>query len=788
MEQPDGKIKPSDALITFSDAAGEQRNKKPTKAQKKRKAFFGKLPSLWGFRKSKTKGAFGGSKSPVDFVKVDVESEMRIAQGKVPKIFHTKMGKTLDSLFDAWTTDVYDTYTNYQDRLRRLAELEFAILNDPFLGQAADLYADEASQIDSQDTLINIDCADARMKQKMEDLLDQWGVTQNRARSALYTLAWAGDAFWSVKVTPNGVIRINPLNVHQITERLEFDPIQTASQLAVNRDMITALSKDAKLRMMLDTIENDENGEFSDMFDKKLFGFVLDGDMVVPPWNIVHFRLNADQSEFYPMGKSLFLKALAPYRQFNATMTLQSIARVKAFPITTYQIAIPPGTDSEEVFAKVEEAREQYNNLGEAGNNSETMSVNTEMWMPKDLVSIDMHSPTIDLNAIGDLEIYENRVAIASGVPKGYINPEVGLFGNSAIALIEQFKPFARRVFNIQSAFLEGLSNLYRIHFAITGEFDYREPFVLSMKFPNEESSAERQQAKGDSLELSKNIIGMISDVIGAIDDPLPQEVVQDILSKFSFLSDKDIRKWVKTNPATKKQDQTASDSEGLGGELGGGGGGLSGGGGAGGENAGFENSNIDLGDLGTEEAGAGTEEEGGGINLEGPGGLEGEEAAPAEEENTEEEGIKLEAQERAKKRLREATLVSRYRESKKLIYEQVMKAWKRFDEITVNARHYKITKVPAEMELMFETLDKASKGEVKADGKRSLKETILDFMGKYESSLTKENRESWKAMKEDLLKEEKDQDGFDIGEEELDVESDEYAERRKHSDVGQNE
>jgi len=775
----DHRIKVSDSPLTGTDAsAGTE--KKLTNAQKKRNKFFKRLPLLWGFRKSKDKKAFSGRREPIDFVKVDVESDMRVAQGKMPRIFSTKMSKTLDSLFNAWTSDVYDTYTSYEDRLKRLAELEFAILNDPFLGMAADLYADEASQIDSQDVLINIDCADARMKQKMEDLLDQWGVTQNRVRSIMYTLAWAGDGFWSAKITQAGVRRINPINVHQVTERLEFDPVQVAAQLALNNNMIAALQKDAKLRMMLDTLESEDQSEFSDMFDKKLFGFVINGNMVVPPWNIVHFRLNADQSEFYPMGKSLFLKALAPFRQYNATMTLQSIARIASFPITTYQVAIPPGTDSDEVFAKVEEAREQYDNLGESGNNSETMSVNTRIWMPKDLMEIEMHSPTIDINAIGDLEMYQDRVATASGVPKGYLSQEWGGWqGSSAISLIEQFKPFARRVFTIQSAFLEGLSNLFRIHFAITGEFDYREPFVLSMKFPNEETSEGRQKAKSDSLEMSKTIIDMISSIIGAINDPLPQEVIQDILSKFSFLNSKDIKKWIKPNPLANKQEPTASDSEGLsgGGELGGG---AIGGGGAGG----FEDTDLDLGgESGTAEAGAeGEPDTGEEIDL----GTEGEGEAPAEEEPTTPEEVTLEnSYASSLPRIKELT--RRYSEAKSTIYEEIMKQWSRFDEVTIAKRHYKYTGIPQDMELMMNAL--TSKPGEEGGKMRSLKETVSEFMGKYEGSLSKENRVSWNTMKEELqwIDEETDTDGDDIGEEDLDINGEEFS-KRKGGDFGQND
>lgn len=720
-----------------------------SRAQKARNKFFNLLPNLFGFRKT----ADAKARRPIDFVKVDLDSEMRVAQAKMPKIFKTKANKTLDELFNAWITDVYDTYQDYVEREKRLAELEFAIMNDPFLGKAVELYADEASQIDSQDNLIAIDCADIRMKQKMEDLLDQWGVTQNRVRGALRNLAWSGDAFWATKITPRGVIRINPLDVHQVTERLEFDPIQVASKLALNHDMISALNKDSKLQMMLDTLDSDENGEFADMFDKKLFGFTVNGDMVVPPWNIVHFRLDSDQSEFYPMGKSLFLKALAPFRQAAATMTLQNIARVHSFPVSLFEVNVPPGVDEQQTYALVEEAREQYENLGETGNNSETMSINTKMWLPKDHIDLKMISPNIDINAIGDLQLYLDRVAVASGIPKGYLAQEWGGFGNSAISLIEQYKPFARSAFSLQSAFLEGLSNLYRLHFAITGEFDYREPFVLSMKFPNEETSEAKRQARGDSLELSKSVLDTVASVVGAIDEPLPQEVIQDILTKFSFLDPKDIKRWIKPNPNAAETGKGADDTGLDGGDLGGG---ASFGAGGGGD-LGSTGDELDLGGGGAGEEGLDIGGAEGEVGQEGEGLDLGGEVPPETEEPKKPE-TKIEQQRRlaSMKQLREKVrlqeLLKRYKEVKGTVYKEVLKKWVRMDEGTMNNRHFKYTPIHSSLELMLDTLTKTRKG-VDSSEKRPLKEVIHSFMEKCSGSLTAETKASWKVMKEEMQK-----------------------------------
>ncbi len=643
--------------------------------------FITNMTSLFGYRKN-TSSANPNSQN-IQFLKVDANSEMKIAQSKLAKTFTTQMSTKLSDLFEFWLRDSTDSYTVLLDRQKKINELDFAVSSDPFLGRAANMYADESTQIDVQGKLVQIECSDIRMKEKMEDLLLQWGVTQNRLRAVAYNLATYGDAFWSVKVTPRGVIRINPLTVRQIKERLEFNPVQVQNDMALRKGWISAINRSEKLSTLFDTIDNIENEEFADLFDTRLFGFVIEDEMVVPPWSINHFRLSPDQSVYFPMGESLFLKALAPFRQLQATMVLQSLARVQSFPVTVYSVKTAPGMDESLQFEKINQIREEYDLIGEAGAGVEAMGVNTKIWAPEGLITVEMHSPNVEINATNDIEMYQDRVAVASGIPKGYLVQEWGGYGNSAISLVEQFKPFARTVFTIQSAIMDGLTNLFRLHFAITGEYDYREDFVLSLKFPNEESSDARQAARQNSLNLSKDVLQTVAQVVGAINDPLPPEIIRDILTKFSFLDPEDIKKWVKKNPnqVEKQEDEMAPEE--FGGDMGGGA--------IGGGDMAMGGGDLGAGDLGAEDLG-------GDMNLgneEGtmPGPVEGG-MPQANEPMKQEDYRRIEMEVLREKKLREKELIKRYRETANTLNEQILKEFKKIQEAPINQRHYKFSRI----------------------------------------------------------------------------------------------
>lgn len=714
-----GSFKMSDAPVTPPSNLEFDATSAKTALGKKQNLFMQGLTSLFGFRKKKPSKV--ASRQNMEFVKVDAESDLRVAQSKIGRVFSSKLSGKLEELFDAWLNDTAQTYASALDRQKRLAELQFAIDNNSFLSQAANLYADEACQaMDNNGKLIQIECADPRMQERMEDLLIQWGVTQNRLRAVAYNLAVYGDAFWSNKVTPNGVVRCNPLNVYQVKERLEFNPVQVQSDIEQQKGYVTALNRNEKLKNLFKSLEGSENEDYSDLFDTKLFGFAMAGDMVVAPWVVTHFRLNADQSIFFPMGESAFLKALAPFRQLSATRVLQSLARVKSFPITVYSVKTHPGMDEAQQFDKINDVREQYENVGETSVGSEAYSVNTTLWLPEGSMDVKVHSPDIDINATNDLELYMDEVAIASGIPKGYLIQEFGGYGNSAISLIEQFKPFARKVYTVQSSILEGISNLFRLHFAITGEFDYRADFVLSMKFPNEEASDARTQAKQSSLDLSASVIDLVANLVGNLDAPLPPDVIQDILKKFSFLDPEDIKRWVRPNPnARSEEDESPEEFDDGMGSMGGampiGG------------DPGIGGDTLDMGDDGGEDLGAEASVADAQPSTPPTEGFQGPDAKR-------ESYLKMERKIRIAEQ--QAKIRNRYIEGKKVIHEAVLREFAKIDEATINNRHYKASIIEACNIPMYELFSKAN------DPKASKK-----LREEFESPPHSEDTNEWTTM-----------------------------------------
>lgn len=588
------------------------------------KSFNYRLASLFGWRPiERSKAGTDLERSTgLQFVKVDVNNPAyKVRQAALGNVFNNvRLSSSLDHLFNSYLNETTIVYSDIQERQERLSELRFAVTNSPYLSRVCRLCADEATMIDDQNRILTVESPSKAFMSRCYELFSQWGITQQRINSTCFELEQYGEAVWANKVTRSGVERITPLRAPDLVERLEFSPVHMAEveeQLAngtdVNKSRKSKIEQLLKMFKEKDTL-NGLNDDFADMYDTKLLGFEFHDGIIAPPWDVTHFRYNPDCSEFFPYGTPPLLFCLGPFKRAYSLWTLQGLARAASFPVQLYTVKGTEGVGVETAFETVNNVREEYENIGVTpqSNSLEVYTVNTKVWAPEGLLDLKILESKVDYNFTDDIELAENAVAFAAGVPRGYLDPQKDAWGVSGIALTEQFKPFATHIFSIQSAFLQGIGELIRLHFAITGEFDYNTPFILSMRFPAEEASDDRRQAKSASIELSQSILELLQSVLCMEDgDALPEDVVTDILSKYTFLDPTDIQRWVRLSSLAKAQYDMEREQE-EGGDEGGGddfGGGDDGdfdlGGGGGGDDSGFDLGGDDGGDTGGDDGGS---------------------------------------------------------------------------------------------------------------------------------------------------------------------------------------
>jgi len=521
------------------------------------KQFFNSLKQFFNISSKKIQGF----NEPVPFPGSEEKNQKNL--NLKPANFNDE----LLSLYKYFLSDTYETSDSLKNRMDRYKSLKYAYYNSPIISMTIDLYADEATQIDSQSKIIEVEARDKKVQKFIQDFFSSINLTQKIIRDAAWTVSLFGDAFWIITSSvQNGITEIVPIDPESVKERLEFNAIEAQKKLNKNKGALnTLVSRNTNLKAIQNMV-NENTDDFSQHFKNYLFGFQVE-KMMLPPWNVLHFRSFTTQSEFYPFGRPVLINSLAPFRQLQAVKNLMALGRANSFTIKVFKVLTDENATPEDKWEAVNQAKQQWQNLSNNPSGKEEFTVNSEVWIPDGLIETDEIESRFDPDKVDDVEMLRDDLIMGTRVPKGYLIVDRASFGTSGQALLAQHKPFARAVYSIQSTMLEQLSQLVKMQMIMTGAFDPDEAeFQLKMAFPQVEESSDRVRAKSDLLRLAKDVIDDLGGALGLDrDEALPPEVVKQILNQLSFLDGEDINDWVDATVAEKeKNKQDSGDGGGL--------------------------------------------------------------------------------------------------------------------------------------------------------------------------------------------------------------------------------
>ncbi len=456
-----------------------------------------------------------------------------------------KMNSELQQFYDWWIRETSDNKQSLEHRKDRYKDIDFMIKNDSVISMAADLYADETTQVDTQNQVITASSKNKKLEKWILHFLNDIGLTQHKIRQIAYSLNAFGDAFLINVTDPvKGITEVINIDVDDVEERLEFSAIDAKKAFfKQNKRYMNSLTRsNDRMADLIDKLK-DSKADLSVIFKHYLFGFVVSPDLVLPPWNVSHFRLSAN-SEFGKWGRSNFINCIAPFRQLKASKNLMAMARAAKFPKEKFEIETDENMTEIEKWNAVNEARQEFQNLTALEAVKEEFAIGGQIWTPKGLLDYTLLENRMDLGDIADIELLRDDMIMATRVPKGYLIVDRGAFGASGQSLLQQFKPFGRAVYQIQSAILQEIVQIIKIQLTLTNEFDVDEPFELAMNFPVIEEASDRLRMKNDTLRLANDVISNIQSALGTRDG-LPPEVIKSVFSQLSFLDPEDVDMWI---------------------------------------------------------------------------------------------------------------------------------------------------------------------------------------------------------------------------------------------------
>jgi hypothetical protein len=515
--------------------------------------IINRLQNVYGFTVRR------GKKSANNAAVLPAEPRNKNDRDASPEIM--KLPSEIQRFWDWWLHECHDTNDSLRNRMERISDLDYMRYNDGVVNMAVELYADETAQVDSQSEVIRVSAPDPEVEKYIRAKFVQWGYDQNMIRSFAEELAQYGEAFTiNSTITGEGIVDVTHVDPRVIKDRIEFRAsdvnIEFISSAGLSFNNISRMSR---LNALQDVI-TEVGSAWSKFFKTFLFGFQLENDIFLPPWNVSHFRNFSTKKEIYPWGKSPFIYTISLFRQLKAAKNLMAVARAMSLPREVFSVAIEGDMTWEERWEVVNEVREEYQNISDLSKTKEELTVGSQFWGVKDALEFEWKSAEVNIDSIKDIEVLRDDEIISTRVPKGYLIVDRANFGSSGQSLLQQYKPFGRAVFNIQSIVLREIANQVRLDMLIANKFD-REltEFDLSMNFPVVEEARDRTQAKADSFHFAVEVVNGVKDLLG-VEGPMPPDVVRSVLSKLSFMSIDEIDTWVANIARQDVPDQPTED------------------------------------------------------------------------------------------------------------------------------------------------------------------------------------------------------------------------------------
>lgn len=514
---------------------------------------------------------------------------VRDKNGKeLPKVKPIDMPSAMESAYQYLVSNMSTApYMDNAFRFLRYKDMKSACTTEPILETAVKIYTSEAYTSEYGKNLVQIKAKDSKLEKYFYKWFEDVGFTENVIRDIFTNLVMYGDAFWLNGIDmegKGGITTITPIDPFLVTDRIEFNVGMVNEKQEWFRMALNLANTYPSLQQIVDIVSEKNVEDISALYKSYLFGYTLklwaeeeNGDSQdvknvkgVPPWCISHCRLFTTDKDFFPFGKPMFLSAIPTFKSYKTTQLLIDMLRSQSFPREHYSIKCDENSDPFTRQMRISEAKNFLEGITPQTQNQDGLSVGSKIYSCDGLVDYDLLDPSIDLDALGDLEEKKYSMCMATGIPMTYLCPEEGdgLGGDSAEKLYYLNKIFQRRVDALRRAFLEELDETFRMHLLLTEEFDGdKSEFELSILNPVEDMTSDKISQISDVFSLAKDILDTLATSFGLErGESLSPKIVKSVLSMYLPLEKDLISQWVDEVygcAEEENKDDNAEDEEG---------------------------------------------------------------------------------------------------------------------------------------------------------------------------------------------------------------------------------
>ncbi|MCX7759243.1 MAG: hypothetical protein N2169_06525 [bacterium] len=464
----------------------------------------------------------------------------------------------VEQLYNAWRTSQTNLYS-FEDRKKMYAEMDNMFESNAIMNNALELRVHEIVQGDVNNEIIQVECYNNEIEKEIKSFLNRVDIDSYLFPTA-YNLIKYGDAGWILTFNESGIMEILNVDPYDIDDRIEFTPHDLEKQLRGYNlnSLFRNITNDTKFKMLIDMIKS--NDDYATFFRSYLFGFQV-GSFVLPPWRFLHFRNFQTNSFFSPFGVPAYIYSLSSVKLYDMALGLQILSRQARMPIDVYKLSFPAGGMPTDKLELAVQFIRQWQASGLRQVRKENIGLGESIITIQNLFEYEQIVPSIDLGRIEDIEMLRDDIILSAGIPRNFVDPNNGSFGNSGVALIEQFKPFARKVYKDQSIIMNEISQLIKIHLILRGYKLKDIDFKISMPYPESQTNNEIISSQRELFSLANEILDGIKDRIGD-DVPLPVDLIRSVYKKITAFDPSTVDSWIDIFVAEREKQEKESSND----------------------------------------------------------------------------------------------------------------------------------------------------------------------------------------------------------------------------------
>lgn len=472
---------------------------------------------------------------------VVVDTHEEVVPPALRDVAFDKVGETIQKKMDQYIAATTENYASVSDRETRCNELTYLVCNDTYVGLAMETTAAEVVACPTKNPII-YHSEDEKDNKDIDDWLRDIGVDTEILTETARDLFAYGEAFWGIEYDEDMIVGVHKLQILNIVERLEFSYIKAQSYfteagaapssygfLGIGGSGNGTNKNTTDFQNFLDTYLDDKK---ETSFKSYLFGYKDAEGNLYYPWEVLHFRMNGN-AEFWPYGRPSLIDCLGNFKGYQNSMARAQLAEDLNLPFMLYKVKTGTANASM-AFNIVNEVKEEFENSGVnlSTQGMDGPALNTAIWLADDLLDIQTVERAKDNPSEGSMTIaehYKNQIAIATAIPKAYLDMTTDGFQMSGVALATLFAPFRRRCNKYRDILLDGVTELIELKHALNGE---KMDFSIALRLSQYEDLSSTQFK--DYIDAMLEVIGK---ALGLPPEQLPLGIVKDVIRNYSPLS-----------------------------------------------------------------------------------------------------------------------------------------------------------------------------------------------------------------------------------------------------------